>query len=244
MAANPMSQFDVYRIGPEIKVGAFDISFTNASLFMILSTVSILLIFNLGSKKNSILPNKIQLLSELSYTFVSKMISDTAGSKAKPYFAFIFSLFMFVLFCNMFGMIPYTFTVTSHIIVTFVLASFIFIGVTVIGFIKHGFGYLKLFVPSGVPAILLPLIVVIEIISYLSRPISLSVRLFANMMAGHTMMKVFGGFVISLGIVGGWLPLSFSVALTGLEILVAFLQAYVFAILTCIYLNDALNLHH
>ena len=244
MAANPMSQFDVYRIGPEIKVGAFDISFTNASLFMILSTVSILIIFNLGSKKNSILPNKIQLIAELSYTFVSKMISDTAGSKAKPYFAFIFSLFMFVLFCNMFGMIPYTFTVTSHIIVTFVLAGFIFIGVTVIGFIKHGFGYLKLFVPSGVPAVLLPLIVVIEIISYLSRPISLSVRLFANMMAGHTMMKVFGGFVISLGIVGGWLPLSFSVALTGLEILVAFLQAYVFAILTCIYLNDALNLHH
>ena len=244
MAANPMSQFDVYRMGPEIKVGALDISFTNASLFMILSTISILLIFNIGSKKNSILPNKIQLLAELSYTFVSKMISDTAGSKAKPYFAFIFSLFMFVLFCNMFGMIPYTFTVTSHIIVTFVLASFIFIGVTVIGFIKHGFGYLKLFVPSGVPAVLLPLIVVIEIISYLSRPISLSVRLFANMMAGHTMMKVFGGFVISLGVVGGWLPLSFSVALTGLEILVAFLQAYVFAILTCIYLNDALNLHH
>ena len=244
MAANPMSQFDVYRIGPEIKVGTFDISFTNASLFMIISTVSILLVFNLGSKRNSVLPNKMQLLAELSYTFVAKMISDTAGSKAKPYFAFIFSLFMFVLFCNMFGMIPYTFTVTSHIIVTFILASFIFIGVTIIGFIKHGFGYLKLFVPSGVPAVLLPLIVVIEIISYLSRPISLSVRLFANMMAGHTMMKVFGGFVISLGLVGGWLPLSFSVALTGLEILVAFLQAYVFAILTCIYLNDALNLHH
>ncbi len=244
MATNPMSQFDVYRIGPEIKVGAFDISFTNASLFMIISTVSILLVFNLGSKRNSVLPNKMQLLAELSYTFVAKMISDTAGSKAKPYFAFIFSLFMFVLFCNMFGMIPYTFTVTSHIIVTFILASFIFIGVTIIGFIKHGFGYLKLFVPSGVPAVLLPLIVVIEIISYLSRPISLSVRLFANMMAGHTMMKVFGGFVISLGLVGGWLPLSFSVALTGLEILVAFLQAYVFAILTCIYLNDALNLHH
>ena len=244
MAANPMTQFEVYRIGPEIKLGAFDISFTNASLFMIISSVAILLIFNIGSKKNSLLPNKIQLIAELSYTFVSKMISDTAGLKAKPYFAFIFSLFMFVLFCNMFGMIPYTFTVTSHIIVTFVLASFIFIGVTIVGFAKHGFGYLKLFVPSGVPAILLPLIVVIEVISYLSRPVSLSVRLFANMMAGHTMMKVFGGFVISLGIVGGWLPLSFSVALTGLEILVAFLQAYVFAILTCIYLNDALNLHH
>ena len=244
MAGNPMTQFNVKRIGPEIKIGAFDISFTNASLFMIISSVAILIIFNLGSKKNSLIPNKIQLLAELSYTFVSKMISDTAGLKAKPYFAFIFSLFMFVLFCNMFGMIPYTFTVTSHIIVTFVLAAFIFIGVTIIGFMKHGLGYLKLFVPSGVPAVLLPLIVVIEIISYLSRPISLSVRLFANMMAGHTMMKVFGGFVISLGIVGGWLPLSFSVALTGLEILVAFLQAYVFAILTCIYLNDALNLHH
>ena len=243
MAANPMYQFNVYRIGPEIKISDVDISFTNASLFMVISSLAILIIFNLGTKR-SIVPNKIQLLSELSYSFIAKMISDTAGSKAKPYFSFIFSLFMFVLFCNMFGMIPYSFTVTSHIIVTFVLASFIFIGVTVIGFIKHGLGYLKLFVPSGVPMVLLPLIVVIEIISYLSRPISLSVRLFANMMAGHTMMKVFGGFVVSLGIVGGWLPLSFSVALTGLEILVAFLQAYVFAILTCIYLNDALNLHH
>ena len=244
MAANPMTQFNVYRIGPEIKVGTVDISFTNASLFMVISTITILLIFNFGAKKNSIIPSKLQLLGELSYSFISKMISDTAGTKAKPYFSFIFSLFMFVLFCNMLGMIPYTFTVTSHIIVTFVLAAFIFIGVTIIGFIKHGLGYLKLFVPSGVPMVLLPLIVVIEIISYLSRPISLSVRLFANMMAGHTMMKVFGGFVVSLGIVGGWLPLGFSVALTGLEILVAFLQAYVLAILTCIYLNDALNLHH
>ncbi len=243
MAANPMYQFNVYRIGPEIKISNIDISFTNASLFMVISSLAILIIFNLGTKR-SIIPNKIQLLAELSYSFISKMISDTAGSKARPYFSFIFSLFMFVLFCNMFGMIPYSFTVTSHIIVTFVLAAFIFIGVTIIGFIKHGLGYLKLFVPSGVPMVLLPLIVVIEIISYLSRPISLSVRLFANMMAGHTMMKVFGGFVVSLGIVGGWLPLGFSVALTGLEILVAFLQAYVFAILTCIYLNDALNLHH
>ena len=244
MATNPMHQFEVYRIGPEIKIGDIDISFTNASLFMIISSLAILIVFSLGSKRKSLIPDKMQLLSELSYSFVSKMINDTAGSKAKPYFSFIFSIFMFVLFCNMFGMIPYPFTVASHIIVTFILAAFIFIGVTIIGFVKHGFGYLKLFVPSGVPVVLLPLIVVIEIISYLSRPISLSVRLFANMMAGHTMMKVFGGFVISLGIVGGWLPLSFSVALTGLEILVAFLQAYVFAILTCIYLNDALNLHH
>jgi F-type H+-transporting ATPase subunit a len=144
----------------------------------------------------------------------------------------------------MLGMLPYSFTVTSHIIVTFALAAVIFVGVTIIGFVNHGAGYLKLFIPSGVPLFLLPLIVIIEIISYLSRPVSLSVRLFANMMAGHTMLKVFGGFVISLGILGGLLPLSFTVALTGLEILIAFLQAYVFAILTCIYLNDALNLKH
>ena len=137
MASNPMQQCSVYKIGPEIKIAGIDLSFTNASLFMVISSIAILVIFNLGSKKNSLIPNKMQLLAELSYTFVSKMISDTAGSKAKPYFAFIFSIFMFVLFCNMFGMIPYTFTVTSHIIVTFMLAAFIFIGVTIIGFIKQ-----------------------------------------------------------------------------------------------------------
>ncbi len=244
MASNPMQQFTVYKIGPEIKIGGIDLSFTNASLFMVISASAILLLLFLGSKEKKIVPNKIQLISEIFYTFVAKMISDTAGTKAKPYFPFIFSLFMFVLFCNMIGMLPYSFTVTSHIIVTLIMALFIFIAVTIIGFIKHGFKYLSIFVPSGVPTVLLPLITIIEIISYLSRPVSLSVRLFANMMAGHTMLKVFGGFVVSLGILGGWLPLSFSVALTGLEILVAFLQAYVFAILTCIYLNDALNLHH
>jgi len=244
MSTNPMHQFNVYRIGPEISLGNVDISFTNASLFMIISALTIISVFFAGTKKKAIVPTKIQLLTELSYTLISKMISDTAGSKAKPYFPFVFSLFMFVLFCNMLGMLPYSFTVTSHIIVTFALAAVIFVGVTIIGFVNHGVGYLKLFIPSGVPLFLLPLIVIIEIISYLSRPVSLSVRLFANMMAGHTMLKVFGGFVISLGIIGGWLPLSFTVALTGLEILIAFLQAYVFAILTCIYLNDALNLNH
>ena len=244
MASNPMQQFTVYKIGPEIKIAGFDLSFTNASLFMLISASIILFFLFFGSKEKKIIPNKIQLVAEMFYTFVAKMISDTAGSKAKPYFPFIFSLFMFVLFCNMVGMLPYSFTVTSHIIVTLIMALFIFIAVTVIGFVKHGFKYLSIFVPSGVPTILLPLITIIEVISYLSRPVSLSVRLFANMMAGHTMLKVFGGFVVSLGILGGWLPLSFSVALTGLEILVAFLQAYVFAILTCIYLNDALNLHH
>ena len=244
MSTNPMHQFNVYRIGPEINLGNVDISFTNASLFMIISALTIVSVLFVGTRRKAIVPTKIQLLTELSYTLVSKMISDTAGSKAKPYFPFVFSLFMFVLFCNMLGMLPYSFTVTSHIIVTFALAAVIFVGVTIIGFVNHGAGYLKLFIPSGVPLFLLPLIVIIEIISYLSRPVSLSVRLFANMMAGHTMLKVFGGFVISLGILGGLLPLSFTVALTGLEILIAFLQAYVFAILTCIYLNDALNLKH
>ena len=244
MATNPMHQFNVYKIGPEIKINGIDLSFTNASLFMLISGIFISLFLLLGTKDRKIVPGKFQLISEMLYYFISKMISDTAGKKAKPYFSFIFSLFIFVLFCNMVGMLPYSFTVTSHIIVTLAFAMFIFIGVTILGFVIHGFKYLKIFVPSGVPMVLLPIIMIIEIISYLSRPVSLSVRLFANMMAGHTMLKVFGGFVISLGLVAGWLPLTFSVALTGLEILVAFLQAYVFAILTCIYLNDALNLHH
>ena len=244
MATNPMHQFNVYKIGPEIKINGIDLSFTNASLFMLISGIFISLFLLFGTKDRKIVPGKFQLISEMLYNFISKMISDTAGKKAKPYFSFIFSLFIFVLFCNMVGMLPYSFTVTSHIIVTLAFAMFIFIGVTILGFVIHGFKYLKIFVPSGVPMVLLPIIMIIEIISYLSRPVSLSVRLFANMMAGHTMLKVFGGFVISLGLVAGWLPLTFSVALTGLEILVAFLQAYVFAILTCIYLNDALNLHH
>ena len=244
MALNPMHQFEVYKIGPEINLGGINLSFTNASLFMIVSSVLILLFLFLGTKKKSLIPTKVQFIAEASYTFVAKMINDTAGTSAKSFFPFIFTLFMFVLFSNMVGMLPYSFTVTSHIIVTFVLAAIVFIGVTILGFVKHGIKYLELFVPKGVPMALLPLIIIIEIISYLSRPVSLSVRLFANMMAGHTMLKVFGGFVISLGLLGGWLPLGFSVALTGLEILVAFLQAYVFAILTCIYLNDALNLHH
>ena len=244
MALNPMHQFEVYKIGPEINLGPLNLSFTNASLFMAISAILILLLLFFGTKRKSLVPSKIQLVTEMSYTFIAKMINDTAGSNAKTFFPFIFTLFMFVLFSNMVGMLPYSFTVTSHIIVTFVLAAIVFIGVTILGFVKHGIKYLELFVPKGVPMALLPLIIIIEIISYLSRPVSLSVRLFANMMAGHTMLKVFGGFVISLGLLGGWLPLGFSVALTGLEILVAFLQAYVFAILTCIYLNDALNLHH
>ena len=237
---SPLKQFEIDPIS-NIELGGYNISFTNSSFAMLITVLVITLFLTLTVNTRSIIPSRMQLISELMYNFIAQLLSDTVGENGKRYFPFVFSIFMFVLIGNMVGMIPYQFTFTSHIIVTFALAAFIFIGVTIIGFLKHGLGYLKLFVPSGVPIILLPLIVVIEIISYLSRPVSLSVRLFANMMAGHTMMKVFGGFVISLGIVGGWLPLSFSVALTGLEILVAFLQAYEYAILTCIYLNEALN---
>jgi F-type H+-transporting ATPase subunit a len=192
----------------------------------------------------AIVPGRWQSIAELAYEFIANTVRENAGREGMRYFPFIFTLFMFILFANLLGMIPFSFTVTSHIIVTFALALVVFVGVTVIGFIRHGAGFLKLFVPSGIPLALLPLLVVIEVLSYFIRPVSLSVRLFANMMAGHTMLKVFGGFVVALGVLAGWLPLVFVVALTGLEIGIAMLQAYVFTVLTCIYLNDALHLHH
>ncbi len=239
---NPMHQFEIERL---IKLDIFglDASFTNSSLFMVIALAGIVFLTIGGMRGRALVPTRMQSVAELSYEFVANMVRDNVGSAGQRYFPFVFTLFMFVLFCNMLGMIPYAFTVTSHIIITFALAIVVFLGVTLIGFIKHGLGFLKFFVPSGVPAAILPLLVVIEVLSYLTRPVSLSVRLFANMMGGHTIMKVFASFVVALGVLGGWAPLAFIVALTGLEILVAFLQAYVFAILTCIYLNDALHLH-
>lgn len=239
---SPMEQFEVIR-HIELNILGIDASFTNASLFMAVAFLGITLFLTLSMRGRALVPGRMQSIAELSYEFVADMMRTTVGVDGQRYFPFVFTLFMFILFCNMIGMIPYSFTVTSHIIVTFALAAVVFIGVTVIGFIRHGMGFLRFFVPHGVPVALLPLIIVIEVISYLSRPLSLSVRLFANMMAGHTMLKVFGGFVIMLGFVGGWLPLAFTVAFTALEVLVAFLQAYVFAVLTCIYLNDALHMH-
>jgi len=242
-AFDPMHQFEIVRL-VDIELFGIDASFTNASLFMLIavSVVSAFTIFSVGGR--AMVPGRLQSMAELSYEFVAKMVRDNVGDAGQKYFPFIFTLFMFVLASNLLGMIPYSFTVTSHIIVTFALAAVIFLGVTVIGFIRHGVGFLKLFVPSGIPLALVPLLVVIELISYFTRPISLSVRLFANMMAGHTMLKVFAGFVVAMGVIGGWAPLAFIVAFTGLEVLIAFLQAYVFAILTCIYLNDALHMHH
>ncbi len=240
---DPMHQFEIHRLVP-LKIFNIDASFTNSSLFMVIVILLISLFLFLSVKSRSLVPGRMQSVAEIAYEFVANMIRDNVGTAGMKYFPFIFTLFMFVLGCNIMGMVPYSFTVTSHIIITFALAAVVFIGVTIIGFAKHGFSFLKFFVPSGIPVFLLPLLVVIEVISYLTRPISLSVRLFANMMAGHTMLKVFGSFVIAMGFWGGWAPLIFLVPFTGLEILVAFLQAYVFAILTCIYLNDALHMHH
>jgi F-type H+-transporting ATPase subunit a len=239
---DPMKQFEIVRL-KEFSLFGLDVSFTNSALYMIFAIVLVSAVMLLGSRKAALVPSRMQSITELSYEFVANMVRDNAGSEGLKYFPFIFTLFMFILASNMIGMVPYTFTTTSQIVVTFSLAAVVFIGVTVIGFIRHGLGFFGLFVPSGVPKVMLVILVPIELISYLTRPISLSVRLFANMMAGHTMFKVFAGFVISLGVVGGWLPLGFMVALTGLEVLIAFLQAYVFAILSCIYLNEALHLH-
>ncbi len=228
-------------------VGRYDLSFSNASLFMLLAALLVSLMMTVAVKRGSLVPTRMQSLAELVYEFIANMVRDNAGHDARRFTPLVFSLFMFILLGNLLGMIPYTFTFTSHIIVTFALALTVFILVTVLGFALHGLHFFSLFVPQGVPKVLLPLMVLIEVISYLTRPISLSVRLFANMMAGHTMMAVFAGFAVSLGVGLGWLtslaPLLLVIALTGFEILVAVLQAYVFAILTCLYLRDAIELH-
>ncbi|MGQ0677193.1 MAG: F0F1 ATP synthase subunit A [Rhodospirillales bacterium] len=242
-AHSPLEQFEIHRIVP-IKIAGIDASFTNSALWMAIATVLVTALMVYGMRRRALVPGRAQAAAEMAYDFVAQMLNDTVGKEGKPYFPFIFTLFMFILFANMLGMVPYSFTTTSHIVVTFGMAIVVFLGVTAIGFARHGLRYLKLFAPAGVPLAMLPLLIVIELISYLIRPISLSVRLFANMTAGHTMLKVFAGFVISLGFLGGWAPMAFVVALTGLEILIAFLQAYVFAVLSCIYLNDAVHMDH
>jgi F-type H+-transporting ATPase subunit a len=198
----------------------------------------------LAMGRRALVPGRIQSIAELSYEYIANMVRENLGEEGMKYFPWVFTIFMFILTLNLIGMIPGSFTVTSHIIVTFAFAAMVWITVTLIGFARHGVGFLRLFVPSGIPFWLMPIIIPIELISYLIRPVSHSVRLFANMMAGHTMLKVFGGFVVGLGVVGGWAPLVFLVAFTGLEFLVAFLQALIFTVLTCIYLNDALHMHH
>ena len=240
-AHNPLEQFEIQPLIP-IKLGDLDASFTNSSAFMVLAVITTTALMVLVVKPRASIPGRWQLIAELSYEFIAKMVSDNIGKAGKPYFSFIFTIFMFVLFGNLFGMLPYSFTFTSHLAVTLTMAAVIFILVTLIAFLKHGIHFFSFFLPAGVPIFLAPLLIAIEVISYFTRPFSLSIRLFANMMAGHTLLKVVGGFIFPLGILG-IVPLAGLVAITGLEFLISFLQAYIFTILTCIYINDAINLH-
>lgn len=242
MATSPLDQFEIAPI-LSIQVGGLDLSYTNSAFFMTLAVAGTVALLTLGVRRRSLVPTRLQSVAEMLYEVVANMVRDNVGSGGRQYFPFIFSLFMFILFGNLLGMIPGGFTFTSHIIVTFTLAFFIFVAVTIIGFWKHGLGYFGMFFPHGAPAWTAIILVPIEVVSYLSRPISLSVRLFANMTVGHLMLKVIGGFILPMGIVGGLLPLGGLVAITALEFLIAVIQAYVFTILTCIYLNDALHMH-
>jgi F-type H+-transporting ATPase subunit a len=249
--ADPIHQFQINKIFTFGMVGGHELAFTNSALFMGIAVAGISLLMIGATARRSLVPGRAQSLAEMSYEFVADMIRSTSGPDGLRFFPFVFTLFMFILVLNLLGMVPLaSFTVTSHIVVTAALAFLVFLTVIIYGLWHNGLGFFKLFVPSGVPIYIMPLIVVIEVISFISRPISHSVRLFANMLAGHITLKVFAGFVASLGGLGflGWLgallPLVMTTALTALELLVAVLQAYVFAILTCIYLNDAVHPGH
>lgn len=246
---SPMQQFEVHTLIP-IHIAGYDLSFTNASLWMMLAILAASAFLVLGVKRDAIVPGRTQSMVELMYDFIERnTVGNVMGESGKKFFPFIFTLFIFIFFTNFLGLIPYSFTVTSHIIVTFAMALSVFALVLIVGFWTHGLHFFSLFVPSGAPLWIMPLLVPIEVISFLSRPISLSVRLAANMLAGHTMLKVFAGFVVTMLSAGGVLaalsiaPLLAGVAVTALEVLVAAIQAWVFALLTCIYLNEAIHLH-
>jgi F-type H+-transporting ATPase subunit a len=245
---DPIHQFEIQRLIP-LNIGGLDVSFTNASAYMLLSVLLSAGLLIYAMRGGSLVPTRLQSMAEIGYDFVANMVRDSTGEQGMRFFPLIFTLFAFIFTCNMLGMIPGAFTVTSHIVVTAALALLVFVTVLIVGFAKHGVKFLKLFVPDGVPVLILPVVVLIEVISFLSRPVSHSVRLFANMLAGHITLKVFGGFVVMLLGAGGFatlapLPLLMAIALTALEVLVAFLQAYVFTMLTCMYLNDALHPGH
>ena len=250
MADSPIEQFEIHEMMQIAKIGERTIALTNSAIFMIVSVAVIFLLLLGTTAGRKMVPGRLQSLAEVSYEFIANMIRNTAGEEGMRFFPLVFSLFMFILVSNLIGLIPYSFTVASHIIITAALALLVFFTVIIYGFYRNGLRFLRLFVPHGIPIYILPLIVFIEVLSFLSRPLSHSVRLFANMLAGHITLKVFAGFVTMLGGLGalGWagavLPLGLTVALTALELLVAFLQAYVFTILTCIYLNDALHPGH
>jgi F-type H+-transporting ATPase subunit a len=250
MRLDPIHQFEIKNFFPVINIGGYEISFTNSALYMfiVVGLVSVLLIG--ATARRAIVPGRLQSIAEMSYEFVANTVRSSAGSEGMKFFPFVFTLFMFVLFANLIGLIPYSFTVTSQLIITVTFALLVFFVVVGYGFWKNGLRFLNLFVPKGVPKLILPAIVAIEVLSFVSRPVSHSVRLFANMLAGHITLQVFAGFVIMLGsagilgVFGATLPFIMVVLLFALELLVAFLQAYVFAILTCIYLNDAIHPGH
>jgi F-type H+-transporting ATPase subunit a len=247
---DPIHQFQIHKIVELGQPGGVELAFTNSAAFMFGIVALVFFFLTFATRGRTLVPGRLQSMAELSYEFVASTVRGSAGNEGMKFFPLVFSLFIFVLTANMVGMITYAFTVTSHLIVTAALALLVILTVIIYGFVRHGTHFLHLFVPSGVPAFLLPFMVVIEVISFLSRPISLSLRLFANMLAGHIAMKVFAGFIVMMtasGVVGWFgavLPLFMVVALTALEFLVAALQAYVFAVLTCIYLNDALHPGH
>ena len=238
---DPLYQFMIKQLIP-INIFGIDISFTNSSMFMVTATLITMSFQYFGVGKRALIPARMQSMVEASYEFIAGMVKDNVGNEGMKYFPFVFSVFMFVLLSNLLGMIPYFFTVTSHIIVTFTLAFTIFIMVTIIGFAKHGLKFFRIFCPEGVPLAVTPILVPVEIIAYLMRPITLSVRLFANMLAGHILLKLFAAFTIAWGMLG-ILPFTINVMFTGFEFFVACIQAYIFTVLTCIYLNDALHLH-
>ena len=240
--ASPLDQFQIQPIVP-ITVGEIDLSFTNSSLFMVIVVVLITVLLTYSMKGRALVPSRWQSMAEIFYETIANMVRDNVGSGGRPYFPFIFTLFMFVLACNLIGMVPGSFTVTSHVIVTFGLAMVIFIGVTVLAIIKHGTGFLRVFFPHGAPWWTGIVLIPVELVSYLSRPITLAVRLFANMTVGHVLLKVVAGFIAPVGIALGLIPLVGLVAITALEILIAVIQAYVFTVLTCVYLHEALHLH-
>jgi F-type H+-transporting ATPase subunit a len=250
VANDPIHQFQIKDLAGPFNLGGYEIAFTNSALFMVATVTTITGILWLASRKAELVPGRLQSVGEMWYGMIADMVKNVLGEEGKTFFPLIFSLFSFVLIANMLGMFPYFFTVTSHVVVTIALALFVILLVIAVGLWKHGLGWFKLFVPHGVPLAILPFISLIEIISFLSRPISLGLRLFGNMLAGHIVLKVFAGFVVSLsaagigGMLGAIFPMAMAVALTALEFLVAFLQAFVFAILTCVYLNDALHPGH
>lgn len=241
MEMHPLDQFEISSL-LFIQVGNFEISFTNSSLFMVFAAAITLWFMKSGTDRGALIPGRLQAAAEMAYEFIYGMLTDQTGSKGKEFFPFIFTIFMLVLLGNLLGLVPYSFTFTSHIAVTFTLALMVFFTVTAVGFIKHGTHFFSFFMPHGAPMWLAPILIPIEVISYLSRPFSLGIRLFANMMAGHILLKVLAYISIALGVLG-IVPTIFNVALIGLELMVAVLQAYVFTILSCVYLKDALELH-